>query len=451
MVTDQELGNIVENLLRTSDPQTFTNLDSIVKHLEAKLGLDLSHKSNFIRNHIHYLFGHQQQPPPPPPQQHQQQQHPPPPPQPQLHHPPPPQPQVQPHLTARDHFALQSQYQQLRQHHPQFLHQQQLQQQHSHQIASHFALQHQQQQQQHQQQQQQQQRHHEELNFHAPPTQQQIPNLHLQTHPNPLPIQPQPQPQPQARSHPKKTKAEPKEGAPAKRRGGPGGLNKVCGVSPELQTIVGEPTMPRTEIVKQLWAYIRKHKLQDPSNKRKIICNDELRLVFETDCTDMFKMNKLLSKHIIALEPSKESGREKKRAKVEAESASESTEPSSPSSHVNLNEILYSLNYDEESGEEKKPVKAEEESASESGVPLSPSLVIISDALAKFFGSGDREIPQSEALRRVWEYIQENHLEDPTDSLMILCDQKLQELFGCETLPALGVTEMVGHHLFKRS
>lgn len=57
------------------------------------------------------------------------------------------------------------------------------------------------------------------------------------------------------------------------------------------------------QIVKQLWAYIRKHNLQDPGNKRKIICNDELRLVFETDCTDMFKMNKLLSKHIIPLEP----------------------------------------------------------------------------------------------------------------------------------------------------
>lgn len=34
----------------------------------------------------------------------------------------------------------------------------------------------------------------------------------------------------------------------AKRRGGPGGLNKVCGVSPELQAIVGEPALPRTEV-----------------------------------------------------------------------------------------------------------------------------------------------------------------------------------------------------------
>ena len=112
-----------------------------------------------------------------------------------------------------------------------------------------------------------------------------------------------------------------------RKRGGPGGLNKLCGVSPLLQPIVGHPTLPRTEvslvnahilwyifllllnllyliqIVKQLWIYIRKNNLQDPSNKRKIVCNDELRLVFETDSTDMFKMNKLLAKHIIPLEP----------------------------------------------------------------------------------------------------------------------------------------------------
>ena len=62
-------------------------------------------------------------------------------------------------------------------------------------------------------------------------------------------------------------------------------------------------TFVLAQIVKQLWAYIRKNNLQDPSNKRKIICDDALRVVFETDCTDMFKMNKLLAKHIIPLEP----------------------------------------------------------------------------------------------------------------------------------------------------
>lgn len=37
----------------------------------------------------------------------------------------------------------------------------------------------------------------------------------------------------------------------AKRRGGPGGLSKICGVSPELQAIVGEPAMPRTQVFYQ--------------------------------------------------------------------------------------------------------------------------------------------------------------------------------------------------------
>uniref|UniRef100_A0A803NYS8 DM2 domain-containing protein n=1 Tax=Cannabis sativa TaxID=3483 RepID=A0A803NYS8_CANSA len=194
----------------------------------------------------------------------------------------------------------------------------------------------------------------------------------------------------------------------AKRRGGPGGLNKVCGVSPELQAVVGEPKMPRTEIVKQLWAYIRKNNLQDPSNKRKIICDDALRVVFETDCTDMFKMNKLLAKHIIALEPTKASS-QSKRAKVEVEPKAESTDSGS-------------------------------------------ACVIISEALAKFLDTGGREMLRTDALNRVWEYIKTNQLEDPLNSMAILCDSKLRDLLGCESISALGISEMLDrHHLFQRS
>lgn len=161
--------------------------------------------------------------------------------------------------------------------------------------------------------------------------------------------------------------------------------------------------------MKQLWAYIRKNNLQDPSNKRKIICNDELRLVFETDCTDMFKMNKLLAKHIITLEPTKDAGPVAKRLKVEnVESATECTEPGAP-------------------------------------------LVIISTALARFFGTGEREMLQSEVMRRVWEYIRINQLGDPLNSMMILCDSRLQELFGCENFSALSLSEMLMHHFFTRS
>ncbi|CAL5005428.1 unnamed protein product [Urochloa decumbens] len=200
--------------------------------------------------------------------------------------------------------------------------------------------------------------------------------------------------------------------AGAKRRGGSGGLNKVCGVSPELQAIVGEPAMARTEIVRQLWAYIRKNNLQDPNNKRKIICNDELRLVFETDSTDMFKMNKLLSKHIRPLETTNDSKRESKKLK------SEGGEPISPVAPVetDVNQLPF----------------------------------VISDALATFLGTGEREMAHSEAVKRVWDHIKSNNLEDPENTTVILCDSKLKELFGCESLTAHGVSELVSDHLFKQ-
>ncbi|XP_027340943.1 uncharacterized protein LOC113854239 isoform X3 [Abrus precatorius] len=294
MVTEEEISEAVQSLLKESNPRSrsFTTLNQVVQELQAKLGHDLTHKLDFITSQINLLFGSQQ----PPPQN----------PQSQL-----PQPQQPP----KDHFALQ-----------------------------------------------------QNPNFHSSPAV----TTGFQTFTsNPVAADAARaeahHPPPPAAAAAAEGNEIPKESTQTKvkRRGGPGGLNKLCGVSPELQVIVGQPALPRTEIVKQLWAYIRKNNLQDPSNKRKIICNDELRVVFETDCTDMFKMNKLLAKHIIPLEPTKQSVA--KKQKVDVESGTKTAEPT-------------------------------------------PS-VIISDALANFFGVTGREMLQSEVLRRIWEYIKVNQLE----------------------------------------
>ncbi|GLU20557.1 hypothetical protein SLE2022_367490 [Rubroshorea leprosula] len=370
MVSDQEIAKGVETVLRQSDPTAITSLNGVVQQLEAKLGLNLSHKAGFIKDQISLLLRAHPSNQPPPPQkdrfapQHQ------------------PQPQFPPH------------------------HQQQFPPHHQQQFPPRFALQH-----------------HSQFPSQVPNFPQPQSQLPLAPRPAQSPLQVQPQPQPQPQLQPPVTKPEvyshnvaavvapevPKESAPvgAKRRGGPGGLNKVCGVSPALQTIVGEPALPRTEIVKQLWAYIRKNNLQDPSNKRKIICDDALRLVFETDCTDMFKMNKLLAKHITALEPTKESA-QAKRAKVEVESTTESIEHASP--------------------------------------------VIISEALAKFLGTGEREMLATEAERLVWEYVNVNHLEDPLNPMVVICDAKLRELLGCESISVMGIHDsLLRHHLLKHS
>jgi len=69
--------------------------------------------------------------------------------------------------------------------------------------------------------------------------------------------------------------------------------------SKELASIVGEDLIPRTEVTKRLWAYIKKHKLQDDKNRRNINPDALLQKVFGTkNPVDMFDMSKLVNKHL---------------------------------------------------------------------------------------------------------------------------------------------------------
>jgi upstream activation factor subunit UAF30 len=69
--------------------------------------------------------------------------------------------------------------------------------------------------------------------------------------------------------------------------------------SPALAKIVGERPLPRTEVVKKLWAYIKKHNLQDKKERRNINADDQLREVFGGKRTvSMFEMTKLVNDHL---------------------------------------------------------------------------------------------------------------------------------------------------------
>ena len=69
--------------------------------------------------------------------------------------------------------------------------------------------------------------------------------------------------------------------------------------SADLAKVVGSKALPRTEVVKKLWAYIKKNNLQDKKNRRNINADDTLKAVFGGKKTvDMFEMTKLVSKHL---------------------------------------------------------------------------------------------------------------------------------------------------------
>ncbi|HWA55545.1 MAG TPA: SWIB/MDM2 domain-containing protein [Solirubrobacterales bacterium] len=67
----------------------------------------------------------------------------------------------------------------------------------------------------------------------------------------------------------------------------------------KLSEVVGSKAMPRTELTKKLWAYIKKHGLQDKKNKRNINADEALQAVFNGKKTvSMFEMTKLVNKHV---------------------------------------------------------------------------------------------------------------------------------------------------------
>lgn len=70
-------------------------------------------------------------------------------------------------------------------------------------------------------------------------------------------------------------------------------------LSAELEAVVGKGPIPRSEVVKKLWAYIKKNGLQDAKNKRNINADAALKVVFGGKGTvSMFEMTKLVSKHL---------------------------------------------------------------------------------------------------------------------------------------------------------
>ena len=66
-----------------------------------------------------------------------------------------------------------------------------------------------------------------------------------------------------------------------------------------LSAVIGNKAMPRTEVTKKLWAYIKKNRLQDEKKKTNINADDKLQAVFGGKKTvTMFEMTKLVSKHV---------------------------------------------------------------------------------------------------------------------------------------------------------
>ncbi|KAL1824340.1 hypothetical protein ACET3Z_011118 [Daucus carota] len=206
---------------------------------------------------------------------------------------------------------------------------------------------------------------------------------------------------------------------------GGGGFKKVCSLSPELQKFTGVPELPRTEVVKQLWSYIKENNLQDPSDRRNIICDDSLRVLFNVDSINMFQMNKALAKHIRPLDSdaSVNSTPKEKQLKHERE--------------------------DSDVPKRKEKVPKRKEKRQKSCDTEEVATIPLSDALVKFLGTGETSLSRSDVIKRIWEYINQNNLQDPFDTGRIISDEKLKELFEVDAFNGLAVTKLLKSHFVK--
>jgi len=95
-----------------------------------------------------------------------------------------------------------------------------------------------------------------------------------------------------------KTATAKKSAAPAKKRAPNAAFMKAMVPSPQLAAVIGDTPVPRTEVTKKVWEYIKKNDLQDAAKRTMINADAKLKEIFEKDQVSMFEMTKLINRHL---------------------------------------------------------------------------------------------------------------------------------------------------------
>ena len=93
-------------------------------------------------------------------------------------------------------------------------------------------------------------------------------------------------------------KKAPAKKAPAKKRAPSAAFMKAMTPSAALAAVIGDKAMPRTEVTKKIWEYIKKNGLQDQAKKTMINADAKLKEIFKKAQVSMFEMTKLVSAHL---------------------------------------------------------------------------------------------------------------------------------------------------------
>ncbi|TDH68503.1 hypothetical protein CCR75_005566 [Bremia lactucae] len=232
---------------------------------------------------------------------------------------------------------------------------------------------------------------------------------------------------------PKKRKRKSEDDHGKKAKAGTGGFNATLCLSPELADVIGADTMARPQLVKALWAYIREHDLQDPSNRKNIILDDALRRVFQRDAFTMFTMNKFVKRHVRKPDDLPPGGWS--QISRDGLSSEEDTE-----AKVVKKEAIKRKKRKSSANDPDNDSKSERKNPFNIELAVSPEL-------ASLIGSDRMARPQ--IVKALWAYIHEHQLQDPNDKRTILLDDRMKAVFQRDSFTMFSMNKYIKRHARK--
>jgi upstream activation factor subunit UAF30 len=211
------------------------------------------------------------------------------------------------------------------------------------------------------------------------------------------------------------------DAAPAIKKKKGGGLSQSKEISDKLAAFLGKgKMMARTDVVKCLWAYIREHDLQNPSNKREIILDDAMRDVFGCESFTMFTMNKYVGAHIHPFKP---------------------VDLTSSSKTASRRRSTTTTTTKKRKGKTAGNAKKKRKTGSQPPYRLSPELQDI---------VGTDILPRPQVVSKIWTYIKANNLQNENDKREIICDEKLLKIIKKPKISMFQMNACITEHLIEK-
>lgn len=234
-----------------------------------------------------------------------------------------------------------------------------------------------------------------------------------------------------------------KGGSGKKRKKSGGGMNAVMILAPELADVVGIEEAGRMTVVKKLWEYIRANNLQNPKDKRKIMCDEKFQKIFKAKSVTMFSMNKLLGKKMWKAGEYEARADDDDDEAEEEEDGADDEEDEDPKPRRAAKKPKVENSSEKKAKSKAKPKTKSAEPKAKREQPKQRLSASMSQIL------GVEKASRFELVKLLWVYIKAKDLQNPSDRREIALDAPLQAAFGVKTLTAFSMNKYLGAHLIK--